>query len=70
MARKNRLASAAGKQDDSGVHNATAANANRDVSVAAALLAGPGLKEEAVSQHMKLRTYHLSLWSISASFPV
>ena len=33
------------KQDDSGVHHATAANGNQDVSVAPALLAGPGGKE-------------------------
>src|ERR1035441_10535265 len=37
-ARKNYLASAAGKQDDSGVHHAIAANGNQDVSVAPALL--------------------------------
>jgi len=49
-AAKNRLASAVGKQDDSGVHHATAANGNQAVSVAAALLAGPAAKEEAVSQ--------------------
>ena len=54
QARKNRLASAAGKQDDSGVHHATAANGWQDVSVAPALLAGPGAMQEAVSQ---LRNY-------------
>src|ERR1035441_1161978 len=32
--RKSRLASAAGKQDDSGAHRATAANGNQGVSVA------------------------------------
>jgi hypothetical protein len=32
------------------VHHATAANGNQDVSVAAALLAGPGAKQEAVRQ--------------------
>jgi hypothetical protein len=47
---KNRLASPAGKQDDFGVHNATAANGNRDVAVVLALLAGPGAREAAVSQ--------------------
>src|ERR1035438_10136999 len=50
QARENRLASAAGKQDDSGVHHATVADGNQDVSVAAAVLAGPGTKEETVSQ--------------------
>jgi hypothetical protein len=48
--RKNRLASAVGKQDDSGVHYATAANGNQDAPVAPALLAGSGGKEGAVSQ--------------------
>jgi hypothetical protein len=56
QARKNRLASAVGKQDDSGVNQATAANGNQGASVAPALLAGPGAKAEAVSQLMKLRT--------------
>ena len=56
QARKNRLASAAGKQDDSGVDRATAAHGNQDVSLAPALLARPGAKEEARSQEMKLRT--------------
>jgi hypothetical protein len=36
--------------DDSEVHHATAVNEKQDVSVAAALLAGPGAKQEAVSQ--------------------
>jgi hypothetical protein len=54
QARKNRLASAAGKQDDSGMHHATAANGNQDLSAAPALLAGPGAMEDAVSQ---LRNY-------------
>src|ERR1017187_2128380 len=48
QARKNHLASAAGKQDDSGVHHATAANGNQNISVAAALLAGLQAKEENV----------------------
>jgi len=51
QARKNRLASAAGKQDDSGVRDATAANGNQDVAVAPALLAAPGAKEAAVSHY-------------------
>src|ERR1035438_151112 len=42
---KNRLASAAGKQDDSGVHHATAANGNQDAPVA---LPGPGAKDAAL----------------------
>lgn len=50
VACNNRLASAAGKHDDSAVHHATTANGNRDVPLAPALLAGPGAKEEAVSQ--------------------
>ena len=36
QARKNRLTSAAEKQDDSGVHHGTAANGKRDVFVAVA----------------------------------
>ena len=51
QARKNRLASAAGKQDDSGVRDATAANGNQDVAAAPALLAAPGAKEAAVSHY-------------------
>jgi len=50
LARKNRLASAAAKQDDSEVHHATAANGSQDVSIAPAPLAGPGAEEAAASQ--------------------
>jgi hypothetical protein len=53
---KNRLASAAGKQDDSGVHYATAANGNQNISVAAALLARLQAKKETVSGQVKLGT--------------
>src|ERR1017187_3599776 len=56
QARKNRLASATEKQDDSGVHHAKIANGKQDVFVAAATLAGTGAKEEAVSQLTKLGT--------------
>ena len=70
VACNNRLASAAEKQDVSRVHNATAGNASQELSVSAALLAGPGLKESSVSQGMKIRTTLMSFWSISASFPV
>jgi hypothetical protein len=46
QARKNRLASAAGKQDDSGVHHATAANGKLDASAGPALRQGGKRREQ------------------------
>jgi hypothetical protein len=67
---KNHLAYAAGKQDESGVHHATAASGNQDVSATPALLAGVGAKEEAVSELMKLRSPLYAphfLWHITST---
>src|ERR1035437_170802 len=49
-ARKNRLGSAAEKQDNSGEHHARAANGNQDGSAAPALWAGAATKDEAMRQ--------------------
>ena len=46
QARRNRLASAAGKQDDSGVHHATAANGKLDASAGPALRQGGKRREQ------------------------
>jgi hypothetical protein len=61
QARKNRLASVAGKQDDFVVHHATAANGKPEVFVAQALQAGVGAKAEAVSP---LRNHDPFLWQL------
>jgi hypothetical protein len=49
--------SGARKQDESGVHHTTAANAKQDASTSLALLARPGAMQEMTSEQVELRTH-------------